>query len=253
MTTMSEETQNPLLSIVIPTFNRSELLRRLLGQLDEEDYLPFPFEVIVVDNASSDPAYEAIRALRLRNYAYRYYRHGRNIGAARNIFGSYRLARGQFSMHLCDDDYLLPAAVADTQDRRQFADALEIMHHIDAVTDVSLTTPNLRRNLVLLSNLDLVIKTTRDFPGERGLILVGFGPKILDIFKEHIETDGISLKMRSLIAIRGSDPENSVYLAPTDAVRQSIIQMTDATPGSVFSIQSLNQAFDLEYRGGAGS
>lgn len=102
----------PVLSICIPTYNRSHLLMSLLAELDQPEYLPFPFEIIVVDNASDDRGYEGISRLVPRNFAFRYYRHATNIGAVRNFCSAYRLARGEFCVHLCDDDHLITPEVA---------------------------------------------------------------------------------------------------------------------------------------------
>jgi glycosyltransferase involved in cell wall biosynthesis len=107
---------NPTLSICIPTYNRSALLLNLLRVMDKADYLPFAFDVIVIDNASTDPGYVAIAAFEPAHYAYQYLRRPENIGGFPNLYGSYRLARGEFCLHLSDDDFLLPDQVAQIVD-----------------------------------------------------------------------------------------------------------------------------------------
>lgn len=103
----------PVLSICIPTFNRSALLRELLGDLDRADYLPFPYEVIVVDNASDDPGYQAISAYSPAHYRLRYFRRPINIGPFGNLAGSLRLPQGQFCVYLADDDRLIASEIAE--------------------------------------------------------------------------------------------------------------------------------------------
>lgn len=49
------------ISVIIPTFNRKELLLRTVGALLRQDFAPY--EVIVVDNGSSDGTPEAVAAL----------------------------------------------------------------------------------------------------------------------------------------------------------------------------------------------
>jgi glycosyltransferase involved in cell wall biosynthesis len=102
----------PVLSICIPTYNRSELLRQLLAELDQPGYLPFPIEVVVVDNASENPDYEAISEYQPQHVTFRYYRRPANVGVVRNLGGCYRLARGEFCVHLSDDDHLIPDELA---------------------------------------------------------------------------------------------------------------------------------------------
>lgn len=110
---LDRKATRPVLSICIPTYNRSHLLMELLAELDQPGYLPFPVEIVVVDNASDDRGYEGICRLEPRNVAFRYYRHATNIGAVRNFCSAYRLARGEFCVHLCDDDHLIAPEIAD--------------------------------------------------------------------------------------------------------------------------------------------
>ena len=96
--------KTPLLSVVIPTWNRARLVRdailSALAQLEDEA------EVIVVDDASTDSTAELlegefgdrIRLLRLE--------HRRGPGGARNAGA--RLARGEFVGFLDSDDVWLP-------------------------------------------------------------------------------------------------------------------------------------------------
>ena len=95
--------KNPLLSVVIPTWNRAQLVREAIAsalvQRDDE------VEVIVVDDASTDATAEllerefgdCIRVLRLD--------HRRGPGGARNAGA--RLARGEFVAFLDSDDFWL--------------------------------------------------------------------------------------------------------------------------------------------------
>ena len=85
----------PVLSICIPTYQRSRLLAPLLRELDAPGYLPFSFEVVVADNASADAGYEEIARYQPANYTLRYYRNQQNIGAIPNLFGVLRRAQGE--------------------------------------------------------------------------------------------------------------------------------------------------------------
>jgi glycosyltransferase involved in cell wall biosynthesis len=105
--TLSDSTI-PRMSIVIPTFNRSGLLRDAVGsalEQDTEDY-----EVVVVDDASQDNTWEYLEALdhtRLRAI-----RQPTNAGMAANWNHAVSEARAPFVYVLQDDDLVEPTLVS---------------------------------------------------------------------------------------------------------------------------------------------
>jgi glycosyltransferase involved in cell wall biosynthesis len=112
--------KTPLLSVVIPTWNRAQLvgdaIRSVLGQREGE------VEAIVVDDASTDATVDLlerefgdrIRLLRLE--------HRRGPGGARNAGA--RVARGEFVAFLDSDDVWLPGKVdAELEAFARFPDA----------------------------------------------------------------------------------------------------------------------------------
>ncbi len=103
----------PVLSICIPTYNRSDMLVSLLEDLDRPGFLPFEFDVIVTDNASPDPGYAEIACYKPSHYRLSYYRRPTNIGAEPNVFGGLRMANGEFCLYVGDDDRLIPEMVAE--------------------------------------------------------------------------------------------------------------------------------------------
>ena len=75
----------PTFSVVIPTYNRPQQLKRCLAALAALDYPHDRFEVIVVDDASPTPLNRLVEAVQDRIRA-RFVRQERNAGpaAARN-------------------------------------------------------------------------------------------------------------------------------------------------------------------------
>jgi glycosyltransferase involved in cell wall biosynthesis len=94
-----------LLTVVIPTFNRSTLLVRALEsclQQKEAD-----FKIIVSDNASTDDTAEVVNGF-LADDRVCYHRQSSNIGAIRNISNAvWNLVDTRYFVIVSDDDYFI--------------------------------------------------------------------------------------------------------------------------------------------------
>jgi glycosyltransferase involved in cell wall biosynthesis len=113
-------TNHPLVSVVIPTCNRSGLLQRAIASVLRQTYEHL--EVIVVDDASTDDTRKVVESF--HDHRIRYVRHTTNRGgsAARNT--GVDAATGQYIAFLDDDDGWVPEK---TQKQ------LEVLRHFDAV------------------------------------------------------------------------------------------------------------------------
>ena len=99
----------PLVTIAIPTYNRSEgYLRETLASALAQRYEPL--EIVVVDNASTDAtgAYVASVA----DERVRYARNATNLGVNGNFNACLEQARGTYVLVLHDDDHIDPDFVA---------------------------------------------------------------------------------------------------------------------------------------------
>ena len=98
----------PVLSVIILSYNRLECLRRnlpsILGGFQQYEY-----EVVVVDNASSDGSVDFLRGLKAHFPELSLHLNGANLGpgGGRNV--GLRTARGEYVLCL-DDDSMLDAA-----------------------------------------------------------------------------------------------------------------------------------------------
>lgn len=103
----------PLLSICIPTYNRSHLLCHLLRCLGRE-YSGLSeqgeVEIIVSDNCSEDGTPSVVKDFQ-ELIPIRYYRNEQNIGGTANILQTPSLATGVFCWIVGDDDLLVPGAL----------------------------------------------------------------------------------------------------------------------------------------------
>jgi glycosyltransferase involved in cell wall biosynthesis len=104
---MVENTELPLVSVIIPTKNRCDLLKKTLASVQVQTYQNW--EAIVVDDASEDDTAKWVHSLSLEDNRIRLIeREGEKGGAqvARNQ--GFRLSRGEFVIFLDSDDLLAP-------------------------------------------------------------------------------------------------------------------------------------------------
>jgi glycosyltransferase involved in cell wall biosynthesis len=97
----------PLVSCIIPTYNRAHIVGRAIQSVLNQTYKNI--EVIVVDDGSQDNTQEVV--LSIKDERVRYIRLHRNFGAAfaRNI--GIANARGEFVAFLDSDDCFLPEKI----------------------------------------------------------------------------------------------------------------------------------------------
>jgi glycosyltransferase involved in cell wall biosynthesis len=96
----------PLVSVIIPTYNRAGLVRQALASVKAQTYRDF--EIVVVDDGGTDGTYEALAAdqeLRVQRHPRR-----RGVAAARNT--GVAAARGEWLAFLDSDDLWLPDKLA---------------------------------------------------------------------------------------------------------------------------------------------
>lgn len=92
---------NPLVSIVIPVYNGGRFLRTALESVLAQDYQPY--EIIIVDDGSSDNTAEVARSVPGARY---YYQANQGVSAARNK--GILAARGEYLAFLDADDIWAP-------------------------------------------------------------------------------------------------------------------------------------------------
>lgn len=93
----------PSVSIIIPTYNRKDVLVEALLSLNKVDYPKNLFEVVVVNDGSSDGTEEVIKSIRKKiNYNFKYFNGGRKgISYAKNI--AIKKSRGEVIISTDDD------------------------------------------------------------------------------------------------------------------------------------------------------
>lgn len=98
--------KRPVISIVIPTFNRAHMIHRAIESIKQQTFKEW--ELIIVDDASTDTTEEIIRTYLKDDQRIRYIKHEKNQGgsAARN--SGIKKSQGRYIALLDDDDRWYP-------------------------------------------------------------------------------------------------------------------------------------------------
>jgi len=139
----------PRFSIVIPVYNRPREIRRALRSCQAQSYREF--EVLVIDDASTDGTCEAAQACSDGRISVVRHNHNRGVCAARNT--GVRRAHGEWIVFLDSDDEFLPDALALMDERTRGAG--ESIHRLG----FSYVHPDGRLSP------DPVIEAVLDYPG----------------------------------------------------------------------------------------
>tara|TARA_B110000037_G_C17124898_1_gene507611 strand:+ start:4671 stop:5597 length:927 start_codon:yes stop_codon:yes gene_type:complete len=103
---------NPLYSIMIPTYNRADLVSKAIDSALAQDYSPI--EIIVVDNCSSDDTWDVLQKYQIAHSNIRIYQNKNNVGPVLNWVACMEKAEGEYGKFLFSDDLLAPTFVSET-------------------------------------------------------------------------------------------------------------------------------------------
>lgn len=98
----------PLISILIPVYNRELLVREAIESALRQSYNNF--EVIAVDNYSTDATYEVLKEYKSNN-KFQCFQNKFNLGATKNWLECFRRSSGEYIKLLFSDDWLEPNAI----------------------------------------------------------------------------------------------------------------------------------------------
>jgi glycosyltransferase involved in cell wall biosynthesis len=104
--TASTANPQPLISVYMPTYNRSQMMQRAVNSVLAQDYPNV--ELLIVDDCSQDDTWQVLNDLYGQHPRIRLFRQevGRGACAARNM--AIKAAAGEFVTGLDDDDEFLP-------------------------------------------------------------------------------------------------------------------------------------------------
>jgi glycosyltransferase domain-containing protein len=107
---MHLDIDNPLVSIGIPTYNRSQSLVRAVESALAQDY--DNLEIVISDNASADETETVCVELCNTETRIRYIRQPKNLGMTENFRQALAASHGAYFMWLSDDDWLDPSYIS---------------------------------------------------------------------------------------------------------------------------------------------
>jgi glycosyltransferase involved in cell wall biosynthesis len=93
-------------SVIIPTYNRKDLLELSLYSFNEQDYIANKFEVIVIDDGSNDGTFDMVKSLQM-NYELKLLRNEKNYGASLARNQGVEMANGDIII-FSDSDCIVP-------------------------------------------------------------------------------------------------------------------------------------------------
>ncbi len=104
---------NPLLTIAIPTYNRSEYLDINLGAIYNQimEINRSDIEIIVSDNSSDKKTERIVEKYNKQNLNINYIKNKTNIGSDCNVAQCFNLAKGKYVHIFCDDDLYTPGSL----------------------------------------------------------------------------------------------------------------------------------------------
>jgi len=119
--------ERPLLTIAVPTYNRSACLAQLLGLLVPQLAGETRVELIISDNASPDDTASVVESFREKGLAVIYSRNEVNIGPDANFIRCYEMAKGEYVWVFGDDDIIIPGGLKEVLRRLEMRE-FDLLH-----------------------------------------------------------------------------------------------------------------------------
>lgn len=138
----------PFFTVVIPTYNRADLLPLSIQSVLNQTFQDF--EIIVVDNFSSDNTLEVMTQYK-GDIRIKYHRNDKNMerGYSRNV--GFHNGNGTFLTLLDSDDLMYPTCLQDAYNYAQQNPAIKVFHNLYEMVDHN-GVPNKRKKFRSITN-----------------------------------------------------------------------------------------------------
>jgi len=155
----------PLVSIIIPTYNQSDLLGKAIGSALNQSYSNI--EIIVCDDCSSDNTEQIVSEF-LNDKRVKYFKNEKNLGRVTNYKnGLYNRANGEWVVNLDGDDFFIyntyieeAIGLVAINENVVFVQAGEIMKNKKAEIE---KLPKIKEEFLFLSGRDYFLNFNIDY------------------------------------------------------------------------------------------
>ena len=131
--------RNLPLSVIICTFNRADFLKKVLESIASQTLPKEQFEIILIDDGSSDGTKDVVQGFRERLPVTYFYQNNAGLASAKN-HGIYA-AQGKILLFLDDDDIAAPTLLEEhlKTHRKYHEDRYAVLHHTTWATNLSVS------------------------------------------------------------------------------------------------------------------
>ena len=118
---VNQPRRTPVVSVIIPTYNREATLDRALQSVFAQDFENF--ECIIIDNCSTDSTWDLVKDACQTDRRFLGFRQGNNVGPAQNWRTGANLAQADLIKFCFSDDWLSPNCLSSGINLMSRADA----------------------------------------------------------------------------------------------------------------------------------
>lgn len=195
-------------SVIIPVYNRGNVLRNTILSLNRQSYSRSRYQVIVVDDGSTDNTKELLQRYKFENFTFISSPINKGAGAARNI--GIQAAEGDLII-FCDSDFILPSTfieshVKEHENKENFAvSGMGHWHFIFSYDFKNLWAPFQREMLQEKYNQSLIQQRILNSPNQHLILeeeiyeenispfIIQPNLQFINMFEEIISTHGSML------------------------------------------------------------
>jgi len=179
---LSISDDRPLVSILIPTYNRRIMLERALDSARSQSYENC--EIIVSDNCSTDETFSFLKSYQGKCRNLYIHKTEKNIGPLHNLLNALNNARGVYAYFLADDDFLREDCISDLLPQLSCPN---VCHSTSFVTEVNpkgvITGVHKFPHLVGNDDLEFLLSLS-DFRENSKLAVLTYGLTRIEVLRE---------------------------------------------------------------------
>lgn len=129
---MRKKQDKPFFSVIIPTFNRADLIETTLNTVFNQSFKDY--EIIVVDNCSTDNTKEILTPL-VKQQKIVFIQHDKNYERAKSRNTGMRHARGEYVTFLDSDDLMYEHNLSDAYQFSTVNPTIKLFHNLYELVD----------------------------------------------------------------------------------------------------------------------